>query len=940
MKAKVLFFSFAVSMFALGAEYKVLGDVDVVVAGGTSAGVEAAIHAAKAGAKVFIVAPRPYFGEDIAGTYKFNYSYKWKKGYSLIKSLFLAKGNTAALVSPITPLRIKQIFDEFILANNIGFHTWTQPVSIARDKNGNVAGVWTMNRSGLGLVRAKVVIDATERATIARSAGAEFMPFKAGEMTFARRIVADEKAEFPQDVKKWSASNSAIIDVRANFKQAPEMPTEIMAKYFSLQMQIPMKDGSARSFANAEQIARDKTWVATQIEAADTVAYLPQDRLVKSVDGVYVVGPISCADEGEAKNLYSSLEANFAHAQGVAMEAVAKAKACASIGEVAEIEDDIPVIAECDVFVAGAGTGGAPAAISASRAGMKVIVAEYLNMMGGLMTEGRIGLYCYGYREGFTKEIDKNVKSFGANFSASKAEWFRSECRKNGAEVWFRTMVTGVVKEGNKVVGVTVVMPDGTRGIVKAKAVIDATGNADLAASAGEKTEFITADELSLQGAGSTPKVLGRNYQNTDWGFVDDTDAEDLMYFSLRARANMGDYAWDQSQIINSRERRRMQGVFYVSVQDAMLGRTYPDIISITMSNFDTHGQTRDLQFFIEDPGRKGKRVYLPYRAILPVKSDGLLVIGLGMSAHRDAMPILRMQPDVQNQGYVAGYAAAMSVKSGKELRNIDIKSLQKHLVDVGIIPSECMDMKDNFPLSDDELKKAAQDLKFEYKDYAKLLTSPERAHKLVSAEYEKAKKDGSVDSCVIYAHVLGLLGDDSGAEDIAQKIKSLEWDKGWNYKGMDQFGRSVSWVDSYLIALGKSKAKAGLEAAIEKAEKLTAESEYSHFRAVALCFEGIGDKKAVNVLRRLLEMPGVGGCYHTMKNRTAVVPGYSRFTTRNLGIGDKERSDVLRELCIARALYRLGDTPDGLAKQTLEAYTKDPRRAYANHAKLVLGVK
>ena len=26
-------------------------------------------------------------------------------------------------------------------------------------------------------------------------------------------------------------------------------------------------------------------------------------------------------------------------------------------------------------------------------------------------------------------------------------------------------------------------------------------------------------------------------------------------------------------------------------------------------------------------------------------------------------MPILRMQPDVQNQGYVAGYASAMAVK-------------------------------------------------------------------------------------------------------------------------------------------------------------------------------------------------------------------------------------------------------------------------------------
>jgi hypothetical protein len=69
-------------------------------------------------------------------------------------------------------------------------------------------------------------------------------------------------------------------------------------------------------------------------------------------------------------------------------------------------------------------------------------------------------------------------------------------------------------------------------------------------------------------------------------------------------------------------------------------------------------------------------------------------------------------------------------------------------------------------------------------------------------------------------------------------------------------------------------------------------------------------------------------------------IPGYKYFTQRNLGIADKERGDCLRELCLARALYRLGDTQDGLGRRTLEAYAADPRRAYANHAKLVLSRK
>jgi len=39
-------------------------DVDVVVVGGTSRGVAAAVAVSKEGASVFLAAPRPYLGED------------------------------------------------------------------------------------------------------------------------------------------------------------------------------------------------------------------------------------------------------------------------------------------------------------------------------------------------------------------------------------------------------------------------------------------------------------------------------------------------------------------------------------------------------------------------------------------------------------------------------------------------------------------------------------------------------------------------------------------------------------------------------------------------------------------------------------------------------------------------------------------------------------
>ena len=57
----------------------------------------------------------------------------------------------------------------------------------------------------------------------------------------------------------------------------------------------------------------------------------------------------------------------------------------------------------------------------------------------------------------------------------------------------------------------------------------------------------------------------------------------------------------------------------------------------------------------------------------------------VGVSAHRDAIPVIRiMQADIQNQGYAAGVASAMAAKSSQSIRQIHIKPLHKHLVEKG----------------------------------------------------------------------------------------------------------------------------------------------------------------------------------------------------------------------------------------------------------------
>jgi hypothetical protein len=148
----------------------------------------------------------------------------------------------------------------------------------------------------------------------------------------------------------------------------------------------------------------------------------------------------------------------------------------------------------------------------------------------------------------------------------------------------------------------------------------------------------------------------------------------------------------------------------------------------------------------------------------------------------------------------------------------------------------------------------------------------------------------------------------------------------------MSQFGRSVSWLDSYVIALGRCGSKKALPAILAKAEELTDTSAFSHFRALALALEHLQDPTAAPTLAKVLGMPGIRGQAFTLATMTDV-PGHAN------AAADVERSKCLREIALARALVRLGDH-EGLGRKVLEAYANDPRGVYAGHAKAVLAEK
>jgi len=335
-----------------------------------------------------------------------------------------------------------------------------------------------------------------------------------------------------------------------------------------------------------------------------------------------------------------------------------------------------------------------------------------------------------------------------------------------------------------------------------------------------------------------------------------------------------------------------------MSPMDISNNRTYPDTIVIARSNFDSHGFTIHPVFMLKPPDRKEIFVNVPYRCLLPKGMDGILVTGLGVSAHRDAMPVIRMQPDIQNQGYAAGVAAAMAAKSGKSIRQIDIKALQKHLVEKGNLPERVLTDKDSFPLSKEKIAKAVEDVVNDFEGLEIVLAQLQDSMALLRKAYEAAETEKDK---LAYAHILGMLGEPVGANTLAEAVRSRDWDKGWNYTGMGQYGMSLSELDSLIIALGRTRSEQALAPILEKVEQLDVGSEFSHCRAVAIALETLGDTAAAIPLAEFLEKPGITGHafidIDAARHRTP--PGPEDTSTRN---------NSLRELVLARALYRCGD--------------------------------
>lgn len=424
-------------------------------------------------------------------------------------------------------------------------------------------------------------------------------------------------------------------------------------------------------------------------------------------------------------------------------------------------EIDVPLAAECDVLVVGGGSAGSSAAIAAARKGADVILVEKYGFLGGtgaMVLDTFYGFFTPGAVErkvvgGIPDLVIDGLDRHGAlmkrpnTYGAGAGYTYDPEILKvvwdtlvteAGVRLLLHTGFVDVAMDGPLVSTVILTGPKGPCA-VKAKCIVDASGDAHVAFRAGAPFEDSGAlgiaqsltttfkmINVDLERARAFPKSeMWALMKSSDAGYrlprkegsahvtplpgvmvtnmtrvagVDGTDVEALTAAEREGRAQALEYArflkdkipgYEQAALgglsiqIGVRETRRIKGAYWLTREDVISARKFPDAIAQCGAPIEVHHAAGDTRWeYLPD----GATYDIPYRALVPTGVDNLLVAGRCLSASHDAHASVRSIGQCLAMGQAAGTAAALSVDRRVPPAGVPAEALRADLKAAGAI--------------------------------------------------------------------------------------------------------------------------------------------------------------------------------------------------------------------------------------------------------------
>jgi len=309
-----------------------------------------------------------------------------------------------------------------------------------------------------------------------------------------------------------------------------------------------------------------------------------------------------------------------------------------------------------------------------------------------------------------------------------------------GVDLLLHTWATGVKVAGGRIEGIRCWNKGGER-FISADAVVDASGDADLCAMAGVpydnaqasgkvqslSTLFKLANvdmaraasvskaelwrlmgEAAASGDYALPRLEGSWHRTPFAGMVlvhmtripnvDATDPEQLTRAEVDGRRQVREYyrflrdrvpGFEEAVVVATspaigvRESRRVHGDYRLTREDVLGARRFDDEVALCGAPIEDHHDGGDTEWrYVGDSGVYG----VPYRTLLPIGVEGLLVAGRCFSSTHDAHASARSMATCMAMGQAAGTAAALATTAGTTPRSLDADLVRAQLVTDGAV--------------------------------------------------------------------------------------------------------------------------------------------------------------------------------------------------------------------------------------------------------------
>ena len=435
-------------------------------------------------------------------------------------------------------------------------------------------------------------------------------------------------------------------------------------------------------------------------------------------------------------------------------------------GFVREPARDVPVYHSCDVLVVGGGPSGSAAAYAAAKLGANVVLLERYNHLGGLSTGGLViwidrmtdwagQQVIRGFANDVLDRLPADAKAgpppaeWGSRDPALATYWGSRTTAFHGIVTWAPTidperlkvltqemlLEAGVrivlhgwaalpmVEEG-RVTGVLFESKSG-RQALRAKVVVDGTGDGDVFARAGAEFES-DIDQGDVHHSMNTGFLIG-GVDMDRWIDFRNLEPQQFSEFMRQGRERHGFF---QSPYVSW---RKDIALFLGPRQSGLSGLDIDDMTEVEFrshrfmithcSFFRQHAPGFENAYVLQSASQLGVRhtrrlkgvgkmlrsqwgdgvvlpseigvspsvspkfpvLSVPYEALVPLRLDGLLACGRHISSDASSHGFMREIPQCWLTGQAAGVAAAVAVNAGVQPRAVDLRAVQTQLRKQGV---------------------------------------------------------------------------------------------------------------------------------------------------------------------------------------------------------------------------------------------------------------